>query len=218
LPILFFHESLCIIAKVTVKGTTVLVNSDEPPTPSEESGESYSEIWTPISPNNISANYSFFARLPTWVPTGYVLQERAALYYGSMYAETPDSALFEWKDNTGETIQLQVMKGSCPNGPGPSQVRTSDCTLAIYVSVGLKSEPQVTAVNGEPAILYTGLTGFADLSGLVRKWNPSRWKAIKDITKGATMIWESKGRTFMLTVESATITKEDILRLAESIP
>jgi hypothetical protein len=207
-----------IIAKIIVKGTTVLVNSDEPPTPSEESSESYSEIWTPISPNDVSTNYSFFAKLPSRVPSGYVLQDRVALYYGDMYAKTPDAALFEWKDNTGKTIQLQVMKGSCPNGPGPSSVPASDCTLATYVFVGLKSEPQVIAVKGKSAIFYTGITGLADLSGSVRKWNPSRWKENKDVTKGATMIWESDDRTFFLTASSATITKADLVSMAESIP
>jgi len=207
-----------IIAKITVKGTTVLVNSDEPPTSAGESGVSYSEIWTPVSPKEISTNYSFFARLPTWVPTDYRLQERAALYYGSMFDETPSFSLYEWKDNVGETIQLRIMKGSCPNGPGDSTAPTSDCTLATYVSLGLKNEPQVVAVNGEPAVYYTGVTGLADLSGSVRKWNPTRWKTNLVITKGATMIWESIGRTFILSIDAATISKADLIHVAESIP
>ncbi len=203
-----------IIAKITVGGTTVIV-SEEPPAPSG-AGESYSLIWTPVSPNDISANYSFFARLPAWVPSGYTLQARGALYYLSMFDETPFSSLFEWKNDVGETIQLYVLKGSCPNGP--SHDPALGCTLASYIIVGLESEPEVIAINGQPGIFYRGVTGLADLSGSVRKWNPSRWKPNKDVTKGASMIWESDGRTFILAVESTTITQEGLLRIAESIP
>ncbi len=211
-----------IIAKITMRGITVWVYEELPPASTAES-ESYGEIWTPVSPKDISTDYSFFAKLPTWVPSNYVLQERAALYYGSMYNESPSSALFEWKDKAGEKLQLWIQKGSCPNGPlydpnGPLHDRRSDCTLEAYIVVGLDSEPQVVAINGQPAIFFRGVMGLADLSGSVRKWNPSRWKSSKDVTKGASMIWESDGRTFVLIVESMTITKEDIIRLAESIP
>jgi hypothetical protein len=211
-----------IIAKITVRGTTVFV-SDEPLPVSTGVSESYSLVWTPVSPSDISANYSFFAKLPAWVPSGYVLQERAALYYTSILETPPSSALFEWKDNTGQTIQLEVMKGSCPNGPlydpdGPMHDYRSDCTYMAYFEVGPESEPQVIDLNGQPAVFIHGVGGLADLSGSVRKWNPSRGKSSKDDTKGAFMIWENEGRTFWLSVESATITKEDVIRLAESIP
>ncbi len=203
-----------IIARITVRGTTVIVSA-EPPAPTGD-GADYSLIWTPISPNDVSTGYSFFARLPTWIPSGYTLQARGALYYASMFDETPFSALFEWKNDAGETIQLHIMKGSCPDGP--SHDPTSGCALASYISVGPDSEPQVIMLNGQPAIFYRGVTGLADLTGSVRKWNPSRWKSNRDVTKGASMIWESNGRTFMLAADSTALSQESLLRLAESIP
>jgi hypothetical protein len=215
-----------IIAKITVRGTTVFVIDKPLPVTSPAStevSESYSQVWTPVSPSDISANYSFFAKLPAWVPSDYVLQERAALYYTSILETPPSSALFEWKDNIGQTIQLEVMKGSCPNGPlydpnGPMHDYRSDCTYMAYIEVGLENEPQVIDLNGQPAVFIHGVMGLADLSGSVRKWNPSRGRSTKDDTKGAFMIWENEGRTFWLSVESATISKEDVIRLAESIP
>ncbi len=213
-----------IIAKITVRGVTVLVVDEPSPAPTtegSESNESYAEVWTPLSPADISADYPFFAKLPTWVPSGYTLQKRAALYYGSILETPPSSAVFEWINDSGETIQLLVQIGSCPNGPfydpnGPTHDRRSDCAIESWFIVGLKSEPQVVEINGQPAVLFSDVFGLADLSGSVKKWNPSRWKSTTDVTKGATITWESDGRTFLLL--STAITKEDLIRLAETIP
>ncbi len=214
-----------IIEKLSIRGVTVFVTDESLPTPatSAEESESYSTVWTPLSPQDISADYPFFAKLPTWIPNGYVFQERAALYYFSIIETPPFSALFEWKDNAGGTIQLEVMEGSCLNGQfydpdGPLHDQRSDCTIGIYISVESDNKPEVLAINGQPAVFFRGVMKLADLSGSVRKWNPSREKLINDFTKGATMIWENEGRTFWLSVESAAITKEDVIRLAESIP
>ena len=214
-----------IIEKLSIRGVTVFVTDESLPTPatSAEGSESYSVVWTALSQHDISADYPFFAKLPTWIPNGYVLQERAALYYFSILETPPFSALFEWKDNAGETIQLEVMEGSCLNGQfydpdGPLHDQRSDCTIGIFISVESDNKPEVLAINGQPAVFFRGVMKLADLSGSVRKWNPSREKLINDFTKGATMIWENEGRTFWLSVESVTITKEDVIRLAESIP
>lgn len=203
-----------ILAKIIVRGTTVLVN-DETPAPAGEY-ESYSLIWTPAAPADILTHYSFYARLPTWLPSGYMLQEQAALYYASMFDEAPFSSLFEWKNHTGESIQLRVMKGSCPNGP--SHDPASGCTLESFISVRPESEPEVVSMDGQPAILYRGVASLADLSSSTRKWNPSRGKSSGDVTKGWSLIWEKDERTFFLAIESAAITKEDVLRVAESVP
>lgn len=204
-----------IMAKITVRGTTVFVSEGSVPVPTSGISESYSMIWTATTPGAIAAEYPFFASLPRWVPRGYKVQTRAALFFGSMYDETPTSALYEWKDPRGNTIQLSVMKGSCPNGPGPSQIPSSDCTLSINISVGLDSEPQVVAVNDQPAVLYKGISTLSDLSDPVRKWNPARGKVIN---AGTTIIWENGEKTFQLVIESTKITKKDALRLAGSIP
>jgi hypothetical protein len=210
------------IAKITFRGLTVKVYNEEFPT-SIPASESYNEIWKALSPADISAGYPAFAPLPAWAPPGYNLQERAALYYQSPYAKTPSSAVFEWKNPAGRAIQLRVGNGSCPNGlfydpDGPSHVMRSDCLISINISLPLKSEPQVLAVNAQPAILYSGLAGLADLSGPVKTWNPLRWKAIKDINSGSMLIWENQGWTFWITAESTAVSRRDLLRMAESIP
>jgi hypothetical protein len=208
-----------IIRELMVRGITVFVSSDEPDySDLPEVSETYSILWSPATPDEISADFPFFAKLPTWVPSGYVLQEQAALYYPSMYGP-PTSSVFQWKNSTGELIQLEINQGSCPNGPFyESGARRSDCEIEGFVSVGEKSDPQVIAVHEQPGVFIRVAYGFADLSGQVREWNPGRWRINKDPTKGAWIIWESDGRTFQLVAESATITKEALIRIAESIP
>lgn len=208
-----------IIQEIIVRGITVFVSSDEPDYSNlPEVSETYSVLWSPASPDEISAKFPFFAKLPTWVPSGYVLQEQAALYYPSMYGP-PRSSLFQWKNGAGEMIELEVNKGSCPNGPFyESGALRSDCQIQAFISVGEKSEPQVIEVHDQPGVFIRIAYGFAELSGPVREWNPARWKINKDPTKGAWIIWENDESTFSLIVESATITKEDLIRIAESIP
>jgi hypothetical protein len=198
-----------IVATITVGRTTVYVNSGPMVVPTGVY-ESYDVIWSPVSPGNISANYPFFAHLPAWVPAHFKLQDRAALYYASMDKPVPVSALFEWKDNRGGTIQLMVEKNNCPD-----PLSEADCSYQGFMSVGLDSEPQVIAVNAQPGILIGGTTGLADLSDPVRTWNPSRWKLV---SKGLTMIWDNEGRTFRIFAASKTVTKAQLLRFAESIP
>src|SRR5688572_12093464 len=127
-----------IIKTIIVRGTTVWV-SDEVPAANGE-GETYAKIWTPVSPSDISNDYPVFAKLPTWVPSGYVLQDRAALF-GSMIQDSPDSVLVEWKNKRGDTIQLEVSKGSCPNGQlWESGERRSDCKYGLYVNVDSENQ------------------------------------------------------------------------------
>jgi hypothetical protein len=208
-----------IITEIIVRGTTVFISKDVPDYSTfPEVYESYSVIWRPVTPEEISAEYPFFAKLPTWVPSGYVLQERAALYYWDMHAP-PSFSIFQWKNDDGELIQLEVNKGSCPNGPFyESGTPRSDCAIQTFISVGIESEPRVIAVHDQPGVMIRVAYGFADLSGSVREWNPYRGKASKDPTKGISLIWENDGRTFQLIAESATITQEALIRIAESIP
>jgi len=81
--------------------------------------------------------------------------------------------------------------------------------------VGSESEPQEIAINDQPGILYGGFTLLADLSDPVQTWNPARSVMIPI---GMTLIWDRDATRFIIFVESTTITKEEILRLAESIP
>lgn len=205
-----------IISKIIVRGTTVFVNDDIPEVSGED--ETYSEIWTPIQPSEISLKYPFFAKLPTWVPSGFVLQERAALY-GSIDLEVLSAVLVEWKNEKGEQIQLEIRKGSCPNGPSyESGASRSDCTHQAYFSVDPKSEPQVVAVNDYPAILFKNFLFLQDLSDPVQKWNPSRATFSNHDPEALFLTWETEEMTFRLAVKSSSTTKKELIRIAESIP
>ena len=82
---------------------------------------------------------SNFCKTTEVVPSGYVLQEQAALYYPSMY-RPPTFSIFQWKNSPGEMIELEVNKGSCPNGPFyESGDPRSDCVIQTYISVGESS-------------------------------------------------------------------------------
>ena len=210
-----------IIKTLTVKGTVVIVNDDQPAQSGE--GETYAEIWKPGSPDEIAADYPFFAKLPAWVPAGFVLQERAALIYASMYQEIPSSVLVEWKNKRGDIIQLHIDEGSCPNGVvfdpnGTSLELGSDCTQAALFSVSVENQPETVTVNDQPAVLFHNLQFLMDLSDPVRPWNPSRGKFDNRDREALYLTWENDGRIFGLASKSRTISKQELLRMAESIP
>lgn len=206
-----------IIETIIVRGTTVWVSDDVPAVSGE--GETYTEIWTPVSPSELSTDYPFFAKFPTWVPSGFVLQERAALYGSMHYNERVSAVLVEWKNKSGETIQLNVRKGSCPNGRfwDTGDLR-SDCTIGSYFSVGVESQPEILSVNDRPAVLIPDLLFLADLSGPVQQWNPSRSKYNNQDHEAFFLIWENDGRTFTIATQSRKISKEEIIHMAQSIP
>jgi hypothetical protein len=202
-----------LIGKITLKGITFFVSSDSAdPSKFPQEGESYELVWTPLSPSEISSDYSFLARMPAWVPSGYILQDRAALYYVSYPIKPipPDTAVFQWKNRAGEMIELMEQKGSCPYEPSGS-----GCTGQLSVSVGMNDEPQVIAVNDHPGVIFGGMTATYNLADPVKKWNPERWKIVP---KGLTMIWENGGTTFWLITNSQKVSRDNLIRLAESIP
>jgi hypothetical protein len=205
-----------IIETIIVRGTTVWVSDDVPAVRGK--GESYSEIWTPLSPSEIAAGYPDFAKLPAWVPPGYLLQERAA-FFGSVTSDIPYSVLFEWKNKQGDTIQLDVSKGSCPNGlfwetGEPRQ----DCTYRWSFNVDSAHQLEVITINEQPAVLLPGLQLLADLSDPVQQWNPSRGTYDNRDPEAFFLIWEADGMKFELATKSPTISINDLKRLAESMP
>ena len=205
-----------IIETIIVKGMTVWVSDDVPAF--KEEVESYSVIWTPISPGDISTNYPGFAKLPTWIPPGYVLQDRAALF-GSMIQDSPDSVLVEWKNKHGDIIQLQVSEGSCPNGQlWESGERRSDCAYGADFNVGSENQPEVITINEQPAVLFPSLQILMDLSDPIQEWNPYRGKSDNRDPEAFFLIWESDGMRFEIATKSRTISKKDLIHLAESIP
>jgi len=205
-----------IIKTIIVKGTTVWVSDDVPAVKGQ--GETYSEIWTPVNPADISSNYPDFAKFPTWVPTGYLLQDRAA-HFGSMIRDAPSSVLFEWKNNHGGTIQLRISKGTCPNGQlWESGAPRSDCTYLGYFNVDSKNEPELIKINGQTALLFPQLQMLMNLSDPIRKWNPYRVKYDNRDPEASFLLWESGGMRFEIANKSSMISKKDLIRLAESIP
>lgn len=205
-----------IIETIIVRGTTIWVSNDIPAVSGE--GETYSVIWTPVNPNEISTNYPVFARSPMWVPSGYAIQERAALF-GSMTKDTVSSVLFEWKNKQGDIIQLAVSKGSCPNGYfWETGEPRSDCTRMAYFSVGSKNQPEVITINGQPAVLISNYQHLMNLSDPIQEWNPYRVKYDNRDPDAFFLAWESDGMTFELAAKSPAISKSDLIRFAESIP
>lgn len=205
-----------IIETIIVRGTTIWVNDDVPAVRGEE--ESYSSIWTPVSPSKISADYPDFAKLPTWVPSGYVLQERAA-FFGSVGKDIPYSVLFEWKNKHGDTIQLDVSKGSCPNGLfWESGEPRQDCTYRWSFNADSDNKPEVITINEQPAVLLPGLQILVDLSDPVGQWNPYRGKYDNRDPEAFFLVWDADGMLFQLAAKSPTISRRDLIRFAESVP
>jgi len=205
-----------IIETIIVRGTTVWVSDDVPAIKGE--GETYSVIWTPINSGDISTNYPDFAKLPTWVPSGYVLQDRAALL-GSMIQDSPDSVLVEWRNEHDGTIQLTVSEGSCPNGQvWESGAPRSDCAYGWYFNVNSENQPEVVMIHEQPAVLLPGLQILMDLSDPIQQWNPYRGRSDNRDPEAFFLLWESNGMRFEIATKSRTISKEDLIRLAESIP
>ena len=205
-----------IIEMIIVRGTTVWVSDDVPALKGES--ETYSEIWTPVNPADLASDYPDFAKLPTWVPSGYLLQERAALF-GSMTLDRIDSVLVEWKDKHDGILQLNISKGACPNGQlWESGEPRSDCAYGWYINADLQNKPEVLTINNQPAILFPNFLILMDLSDPIKRWNPYRIKFDNRDPAAYFLIFESDGMRFEITTRSWTISKEDLIRLAESIP
>jgi hypothetical protein len=207
-----------LLAKITVHGITIFVDEARPETAGE--GETYSEIWTPLSPEQIKAGQPFFWNSPGWVPFGYSLQKEAALYYATTWAEVPESSLIQWKSFLGGRIQLYATSGSCPDGP-PAETTEAiggSCTLLTYFSVGMESEPQIVQVHDEPAVMFRGIIRFADLYETDLQWNPSRWQWNTGPEQGYSLFWEKNGKAYSLVAWSKGISAKDMIRMAESIP
>ena len=202
-----------MIKTIIVRGTTVWVSDDVPAVKGE--GESYSKIWTPVHPSEISD----FAKLPAWIPVGYLLQERAALFASVNQAEQADSALFEWRDKHDNRIQLQVSKGTCPNGEyWESGARRSDCGRMMYIEVGSEYQPDLITIHDQPALLFREFQILMNLSDPIQEWNPYRVSYDNRDPEALFLIWESDGMTFELATKSPAIWKADLIRIAESIP
>jgi hypothetical protein len=207
-----------LLGKITVHGITIFIDEERPISAGE--GETYSEVWTPVTPEQINDEHPFFAIYPAWMPFGYSLQKEAALYYITTWAEVPDSALVQWKNLWGDRIQLHIASGSCPDGPPDETTEAigGDCTLLSYFSVGLESQPQVVKVHDQPAVMFHGIMMFADLFETDLKWNVSRWQWNSDPEAGYSLFWEKNGRAYSLVAWGRTISEKDMIRIAESIP
>lgn len=202
-----------MIKTIIVRGVTVWVSDDVPAVKGE--GESYSEIWTPVRPSEIPD----FAKLPAWIPGGYLLQERAALFASVNQEEQAYSALFEWRDKHDNKIQLKVSKGTCPNGEfWESRARRSDCGRMMYIEVGSEYQPELITIHDQPALLFHDFQMLMNLSDPIQEWNPYRVKYDNRDPEALFLIWESGEMTFELATKSPAIWKADLMRIAESIP
>lgn len=206
-----------ITKTIIMKGMTVWVSNDLPAVKGES--ETYSLLWTPISPADLAANYpDLVAKLPTWAPPGYVLQERAAMF-GDMIYVIPDQVLLEWKNKFGGIIQLRIAKGSCPNGPfWESGAERSDCEYMLGMNVSSDSPPEVIMIHERSAILVPDYQYLMDLSDPIQEWNPFRVKYDNRDPQASFLIWEADGMRYEIAAKSWMLSKEDLIRFAESIP
>ena len=206
-----------ITKTIIMKGMTIWVSDDLPAVKGES--ETYSLLWTPISPADLAVNYpDLVAKLPTWAPPGYVLQERAAMF-GNMIHVRPDQVLLEWKNKFGGILQLQVSKGACPNGPlWESGAPRSDCAYQFYIDVSSDTPPEVIMIHEQSAILFPDFQMLMDLSGPIQEWNPYRGKYDTRDPQASYLIWEADGMTYQIAAKSWMLSKEDLIRFAESIP
>ncbi len=202
-----------IIKTIIVRGTTVWVDDDVPA--AQGKGETYAVIWTPVHPDEISD----LAKLPTWLPSGYLLQERAALFASVKEMDKSYAALVEWKNTHGNSIQLHISKGTCPNGElWESGARRSDCARMSYFAVGSEYQPELVTVHDQPALLFPDFQMLMDLSDPIQDWNPYRVKYDNRDPEALFLIWESDEMTFELATKSPAIWRKDLIRIAESIP
>ncbi len=202
---------------IIMKGVTVWVSDDVPAVKGES--ETYSDIWTAITPADLSTSHPIFAKMPAWVPADYVLQERAALFASPGRENMAYSALLEWKNSRGEIIQLKISKGSCPNGQlWESGEPRSDCAYRWSFNVDSKRSPELISIHNQPAIYFPELQMLMDLTDPIKKWNPTRVKYDNRDPEASFWIWESNGMRFEMAVKSGTTTQEDLIRFAESIP
>jgi hypothetical protein len=206
-----------IIETITMNGVTVWVSEDIPVLQGES--ESYAELWTPLSPAELSTRHPDLARLPAWVPDGYALQERAALFGSMIQPEKPYAALFEWKNAQGGIIQIRVSKGVCPNGQlWESGAPRSDCAYGAYFNVGAENPPEALMINDQTALLLPGLQILMNLADPQQEWNPYRGRYDNRDPQASLLIFETDGMRFEIATKAQDISKEELIRLAESIP
>jgi hypothetical protein len=202
---------------ITSQGVTIIVEDSQPAQSGE--GESYARIWTPANAVDLPKDYPSLAKLPAWVPPGYIMQGRAALVYWSMYEENPSALLVEWKNDMDGVIQLSISEGACPNGPTDEAGNPrSDCVSRIYFSVGKENEPEIVKLQGRSVFLFPRLLLLADLSDPIQKWNPEKGVYDNRDPQALFLVWESHGQTFEMAVKAPDLPREDLLRMVESIP
>ena len=206
-----------IIETITMNGVTVWVSEDIPVLQGES--ESYAELWTPLSPAELSARHPDLARLPAWIPDGYVLQERAALFGSMIRPKEPYAALFEWKNAQGGIIQIRVSKGACPNGQlWESGAPRSDCAYAAGFNADAENPPEVLKIDNQEALLLPGLQILMNLADPLQEWNPYRGRYDNRDPQASLLIFETDGMRFEIATKAQDISKDELIRLAESIP
>ena len=88
----------------------------------------------------------------------------------------------------------------------------------MYVEVGSDYQPEMIMIHNQPALLFPDFQILMDLSDPIQAWNPYRVKYDNRDPEAFFLIWESNGMTFEIAMKSPTIWKQDLIRIAESIP
>jgi hypothetical protein len=207
-----------IIQKITFGRITVIAEdvTEVAPTPEQPPEDNFSTLWTPANLADVQAKYPALASLPGWVPSGYTRQERVALFYHDSFGTSPDYATYEWTNSQDDSIQLTIFTGACYHGS--SYDPAVGCNFQSFISSDPAHPVVLTKVNGQTAALLQGGGWRQDFSVPARQWNPTHYRPNPDNQHALELIWEKGPAEFMLSASSDNVPKNDLVRMAESIP
>lgn len=139
------------------------------------------------------ASLPFTFELPTWTPDGYALQPEVMILLGESVSEiaAATNVYVYWRNDRGNNL---ILIAQVPE--------LADCPTCL-IPVGSDSTVEVS-VNGLPAALTRGA------------WNvdSETW----DENGMISLRWHTDQALYMLTAVEASISEEQLIRIAESIP
>ena len=84
--------------------------------------------------------------------------------------------------------------------------------------VGKENQPEIVKLQNQSVVIFPQLLMMSDLSDPIQKWNPEKGVFDNRDHEAFFLIWELRGKTFEMAAKAADISKEDLLRMAGSIP
>jgi hypothetical protein len=88
----------------------------------------------------------------------------------------------------------------------------------LGMSVSSDTPPEVIVIHEQSAIFVPDYQYLMDLSDPIQKWNPYRGKYDTRDPQASYLMWEADGMRYKIAAKSWMLSKEDLIRFAESIP